>query len=116
MMRLTNLSLTILLLAISGGRGLIAGLDYESPFVTTGAGFGNDPRMLTVHALGNATTESGCVGLQSTNLLVGPAACSSGLGPTGGDEEKPFGFPKQSAPTLGDLGITSASSLGILFD
>lgn len=34
----------------------------------------------------------------------------------GGDEPNPHGFPKHSAPTLGSLGITSASQLVIVFD
>ena len=34
----------------------------------------------------------------------------------GGDEQNPIKFPKQAAPTVSSLGITSGNQIGILFD
>jgi PEP-CTERM motif len=112
-MRIINI--VLIAIAISFAPTALASIIYDQPLVINGAGFGNYPRLLTVQAHGNASTESGCIGLDGTNLVSGPSACS-GLGPLGGDEGQPLGFPKQSAPTLGSLGITSASDLFIIFD
>lgn len=77
-------------------------------------GFGNDPRSLTVDNTGHqATTESGCI---APGLTEGSGACAPGDGATGGDEAPPLKFPKQAAPTIGELGITNANQLTILFD
>jgi hypothetical protein len=94
----------------------------------SGQGFGNAPRALTLQAVGNSdtkVTESGCVGVSGGALLVGPSACLSselsvylpnGLVNIGGNEPNPFGFPKHSAPTLGDLQIADAADLRIVFN
>ena len=107
--------ITLAVLSLAFCQASFASLIYNSPLVVTGAGFGDDPRALTVQVHANGSTESGCVGLDGANLVVGPAGCS-GFGPIGGDEPNPHGFPKDSAPTLGSLGITDVSQLVIVFD
>jgi hypothetical protein len=94
----------------------------------SGQGFGNAPRALTLQAVGNSNTkvtESGCVGVSGGALLVGPSAClpselsvylPNGLVNVGGNEPNPPGFPKHSAPTLGDLQIADAADLRIVFN
>jgi hypothetical protein len=42
-------------------------------------------------------------------------ACTNAAN-VGGDEPNPHGFPKDSTPTLGALGFTKASDIGIIFD
>lgn len=92
----------------------MANLIFAGQVVVGGSGFGNLPRALTVQSHGPGTnTESGCI---APGLTSGASACAPGGNSTGGDEAPPIGFPKQSAPSLSSLGITSASQIGILFD
>ncbi|HET7085484.1 MAG TPA: hypothetical protein VFI23_11985 [Rhizomicrobium sp.] len=87
-----------------------ANLIFAGQVVVGGSGFGNLPRALTIQSHGPGTnTESGCI-------APGPVVGGCVAGSIGGDETSPIGFPKQSAPTLSSLGITSASQIGILFD
>src|SRR5438105_2450709 len=104
--------------------GVLAAVSYpawgslvlEGTFVVGGSGFGNLPRALTIQSHGpGSPTEMGCIAPDgSGGLISGDNACASG--DLGGDEPNPIGFPKQSAPTLSSLGITSGSQIGILFD
>jgi hypothetical protein len=81
----------------------------------TGAGFGHLPRALTIHSTGGPhnTSESGCI---APGLIAGHSACANTLKDVGGDEQNPIKFPKQAAPTVSSLGITSGNQIGILFD
>jgi hypothetical protein len=109
-----------------------ASLVFDSNLNFAAQGFGNAPRSLTVQATGNATTQSGCVGVSgSGSIVVGPSGCSgvdandppgdtstaNGFVNTGGAEASPptdnqkFGIPSPSS-----LGITSAADIGILFN
>ena len=83
--------------------------------VVVGAGFGSAPRILTVQGKGNASTESGCDSWSGIQTIVGPSACSN-LANLGGDEPNPYGFPKDSTPTLASLGFAGASNIGIVLD
>lgn len=88
------------------------------PEAVSGSGFGALPRALTIQSNGpSQSTESGCIapGLGG-GLIAGSAACAPMDLLTGGNEQNPIGFPKQSAPTISSLGITNASQIGILFD
>jgi hypothetical protein len=88
----------------------MAHLVFAGDFVVGGSGFGALPRALTVQSHGpGQTVESGCI-------APGPTTGGCVAGSVGGDEAPPIGFPKQSAPSLSSLGITSASQIGILFD
>ncbi len=103
-----------------------ASLIFDSSKFLSGQGFGNAPRDLTVQGQGNNTTESGCVGVSGTgSITFGAAACtpnasvhdSNGVANTGGDETPPLADnQKFGIPTLGSLGITSASDIGIVFN
>ena len=99
-----------------------ASLVYDSTIDVSGQGFGTAPRALTIQATG---TESGCVGVNSSGaIVVGPAGCTgdathagNGVIPVGGDEPNPLSDnQKYGIPTLGSLGITNASQIGILFN
>jgi hypothetical protein len=94
-------------------------------------GFGSAPRDLTIQGTGsdknNPTEfESGCVGVGIGGaIIVGPTGCPStdatilgnGVIPVGGDEPNPHtDNQKYGDPTLGSLGILSASDIGILFN
>src|SRR5215469_8758168 len=94
----------------------MADLVFDGQAVVGGAGFGNLPRALTIQSHGpSQTTESGCIAPDgSGGLISGSSACVAGS--TGGDETNPIKSPKQAAPTLSSLGITTASQIGILFD
>lgn len=92
-------------------------LSLAGPYVVNGNGFGANPRALTIQSHGpSATTESGCIAPSGGGLAYGSGACAPGNGVVGGNETMPIASPKQSAPTLSSLGITSGSQLGILFD
>jgi hypothetical protein len=86
----------------------------SGPVSLTGNGFGANTTALTIQSHGPASnSESGCI---APSLIAGSGACASGDGVVGGSESSPIGFPKQAAPSLSSLGITSGSQIGILFD
>ncbi len=90
---------------------------YGGTYSNTGFGFGDYPRALTIQSRGPATgTESGCIAPGASGLISGSAACASSLRDSGGDEAPSGKFPKQAAPSLSSLGITTGSQIGILFD
>jgi hypothetical protein len=102
-----------------------ASLIYDSSILLGAQGFGNAPRDLTVQETGRPTgTESGCVGVNGTgNITFGSCISDAqvhdgnGVTNTGGDEPNPQADnQKYGIPTLGSLGITSASQIGILFN
>lgn len=107
---------TILLLSLGllGSTAWADSIVYSGAVAITGNGFGADSRALTIQSHGPSnSTESGCI---APGLTAGSGACAPGTGVVGGNEDSPIGFPKQSAPSLSSLGITSASQIGILFD
>jgi hypothetical protein len=104
-----------------------ASLIYASSIQASAQGFGNAPRELTIQATGQQqTSESGCVGVSGTgSIIVGPSSCianasvhdSNGVANAGGDEvNPPTDNQKFGIPTLGSLGITTASQIGVLFN
>jgi hypothetical protein len=111
------------LLALATLSNASASLVYDSAVIVTGAGFGNIPRDLTVHGMGNDTTTSGCVGISGGSLTFGTCITdssvfdSNGVTNVGGDEPNPLADnQKYGAPTLSSLGITDASQIQIIFD
>lgn len=112
------------LLAILAGITMLAPSPTSADVVFAGAkdisgfGFGNYPRALTIQSHGPSNnSESGCIAPNgSGGLTAGASACAPSDGVVGGDEQNPIKFPKQAAPTLSSLGITSGSQVGILFD
>lgn len=113
-------------LALAAPQVANAGLIYDSSIALTGQGFGSAPRALTVQGTGNASTESGCVGVNGSGIVVGASAClpastavhdSNGVANLGGDEPNPRNDnQKYGIPTVDSLGISSADELGILFN
>jgi hypothetical protein len=112
----------ILLSAVALGtltsRTALANLILVGPEVIGGSGFGALPRVLTIQSHGpSQNSESGCIAPDgSGGLIAGGGACAALDGVVGGNEQNPIGFPKQSAPSLSSLGITSGNQVGILFD
>lgn len=110
---------TLLAFALVGSAPAWAdGLVLAGPMNLTAFGFGNAPRALTLQATGGMSVEAGCV---APGIVVGSAACApmTAHNPadfSNGTEAHPYGFPKQSTPTLASLGITSGSQVGIVFD
>jgi hypothetical protein len=125
------------LVAIAGVLGCVlpgtsvASLIFDSATVLSAQGFGNAPRDLTIQGTGSdknnpTELESGCVGVGNGGaIIIGPTACPStdatisgnGEIPAGGDEPNPQADDqKYGDPTLGSLGILSASDIGILFN
>ena len=108
-----------------------ANLIFDSTIFLSAQGFGNAPRDLTIQGTGNDKNnptefESGCVGVGNGGaIIIGPTGCPSTdatiLGntviPVGGDEPNPHADnQKYGDPTLGSLGILTASDIGILFN
>lgn len=89
--------------------------DLQFPLAITGAGFGNDPRALTVQVHANGFIESGCVGLDGANLVVGPDACSGWEGLAGMSRTR-TAFPSTAPPHSAALESPDASQLVIVFD
>ncbi len=116
MYKLLAASFMIGLLA-SGMAAKADSIVYSGTYSNTGFGFGNYPRALTIQSTGQTTeTESGCIAPGASGLISGNSACAPGDTAIGGDEPNPIGFPKQAAPSLSSLGITTGSQIGILFD
>lgn len=105
-----------------------AGLVVSTASGSTGFGFGNVNRDLTIQEVGpdQDGIESGCVGLPGGVFTVGPGGClpdetgvfqPNGFVNDGGDEPPPHGDNhKYGAPTIGSLGITNAGEINIIFD
>lgn len=104
---------------------------FDSSIVLSAQGFGNAPRDLTIQGTGNDKNnpteyESGCVGVGNAGaIIIGPTGCpatdatilGNGVIPIGGDEPNPQADnDKYGDPTLGSLGILTASDIGILFN
>ena len=105
----------------------LASLVYESSIQTSAQGFGNAPRDLTLQATGQSDSfQSGAVGvgagggitfgapiLNSTVHDANTVQTQSGVddmpNPLADDQ-------KYGIPTIGSLGITSASQIGVLFN
>jgi hypothetical protein len=86
-----------------------------------GQGFGNTFTVLTVQD--SKSPEAGCIAPSGGGIISGSSACGgektlNGAGSlvTGGNESNPIGPPKQRAPSLSDLGITSANQVGIIWN
>lgn len=105
-----------------------ASLVYESTIRLSAQGFGSAPRDLTIQETGlRDGTSSGCVGVGPGGTFVGgPTAprcgvdaffAGNGVVSVGGDEATVLADnAKFGIPTLGSLGITNASQIGILFN
>jgi hypothetical protein len=115
-------------LAFAVPHAAFGSLIYNSTIQVSAQGFGNAPRDLTLQATGQTNFESGAVGVDATGAITfgtpilstdplffmpngvqtvnGTAAMVSPLA----DDQK-YGI-----PSIGSLGITSASQIGILFN
>jgi len=103
-----------------------ASLVYDASVLAPMQGFGNAPRDLTLHATGQDTFESGglAVGPGGTIVfgsVIDDASVHLGNGVTNeaGLSSLPApheGNQKYDIPTIGSLGITDASQIGVLFN
>lgn len=103
-----------------------ASLVYASDVFYNAAGFGNLPKDLTLQASGNDTFESGAVGVGTNGMIVFGAPIADadvfmGNGVTNATGTANLPNPlddnqKYGIPTIGSLGITSASQIGIVFN
>ena len=132
MRRLTSSILTTAaVLATSGimASPASASLVYDSSLSTSAQGFGAAPRALVIQATGQDTRESSCVGVSSSGgITIGSSSCmtaattpavhdSNGVPNLGGQETPPLtDNQKFGIPTIGSLGITTATQIGILFN
>jgi hypothetical protein len=90
----------------------------------SGQGFGNAPRLLTIQAHGNASFESGAIGIVDGALValtpgISDSLVYSGNGVTnmGGDEVNPLSDnQKFGIPTLGELNWSSGANVGLVFN
>jgi len=109
-----NAIATAFMLALLSPAAWADSIVLSGPVSLSGNGFGSNTTALTIQSHGPATnSESGCI---APGLVAGSGACATGTGVVGGSEASPIGFPKQAAPSLSSLGITSGSQIGILFD
>lgn len=105
-----------------------ASLIFDSTIHVSAQGFGGVPRDLTMQEPSAQTDsfESGCVSAAGGVFSAGTSAClpnesgvhdPNGVTNPGGNEPNPVGDNnKYGIPTLGSLGITTASEIGILFN
>jgi len=109
-----NAIATVFALTLLSSAAWADSIVLSGPVSLSGNGFGANTTALTIQSHGPATnSESGCI---APGLTAGSGACAPGDGVVGGSEASPIGFPKQAAPSLSSLGITSGSQIGILFD
>jgi len=81
----------------------------------TGQGFGNTTTILTISA-GNAGTEQGCFafgGVAGAYQAGNANLCNEGAA---NDVDPPLQFPKNQIVTLGSLGITNTSQVGLVLN
>lgn len=123
---------SIIALAVATGAPASASLIYGGQVDISGAGFGNRTTLLTLQELGPAPSrdgvESGCItptnnsgGITASTACVAAADVFGSNGVTnvandGADVSPPLAFPKNAAPLLGDLGLTDADRIGIIFN
>ncbi len=90
-----------------------AALVFDGSISTSGQGFGNAPRLLTIQGGG-----SGCVKVGGSGLVGGKTACDGTLyNNLGGHEANPLADnQKFGIPTIGELGWASAADIGLLFN
>lgn len=100
------IALVLAIAALASAAPADASLILSSPDETSGTGLGAVNTVLTVQA---NPTESGCVGWDGSMTVTGPAACPPGI--AGGDETA-----INEARRIGDLGISSAFNLRIVFN
>lgn len=102
-----------------------AGLVYDSKILAPAQGFGTAPRELTLQATGNDTFESGGLGYAGAGIVFGSvisdALVHDGNGVTNMSGTASLPNPladnqKYGIPTIGSLGITTASQIAILFN
>jgi hypothetical protein len=110
------------LLAIAAGAN--ASIIQNGTVDLTGQGFGAVPRLLTIQAQGNNTTESGAIGIaggalvaQTPGVANGSVFGGNGITNAGGDTVPPLtDANKFGIPTLGSLNWTTASNVALLFN
>lgn len=103
-----------------------ASLVYDSAVFLSAQGFGNVPRDLTLSSAANGTFESGAVGVGAGGVItfgspIADSAVFMGNGVTTQAGVADLPSPraddqKYGIPTIGSLGITTASQIGILFN
>lgn len=117
---------TAALAAVAFSPHASASLVYDASILTSGQGFGNAPRDLTLQATGQDATESGGVGVSSSGAITfgsvipdSSVFLGNGITNQSGTDEMPNPLAdnqKYGIPTSGSLGITSASQIGVLFN
>jgi hypothetical protein len=90
-----------------------AGLIFEGPVVSGGAGIGASNVVLTIQ---NTTTERGCVAWNGTVDVVGSAACPAGFVSSGTTYDEKVGNSQVQTQTISTLGITDPNYLHVVFN
>jgi len=99
-----------------GVQASFASLILQSPIQANGTGLGTEPTILTIQGTGNATSETGCVGLDSTGAVAtGVFFDVNGRCTTGTNDTK-TGAGQIGPQTLSAGGVTSASNFAIVFN
>lgn len=102
-----------------------ASLVYDSKILAPAQGFGTAPRDLTLQATGSDLFESGGLGYAGAGIVFGSVISnaqvtdSNGVANMSGTGSLPMPLAdnaKYGIPTIGSLGITTASQIGILFN
>lgn len=122
-MKKFKLSLVAAALMAAGGAAN-ASLIQNGTVDIAGQGFGNNPRLLTIQGTGNATTESGAIGISggalvglTPGILDSTVHAGNGVTNVGGDLASPLSDnQKFGIPTLSELNWTTASNVGLLFN
>ena len=124
-MKLTALTIVAAAAALALPTIASASLAYNSAILAPAQGFGTAPRALTLQATGQATFESGAVDYSASGIGFGTPIADSlvhdgnGITNAAGTSSMPSPLAanqKYGVPTIGALGITSASQIGILFN
>ncbi len=103
-----------------------AGLVFDATILTPAQGFGTAPRALTLQATGQDTFASGGLGWDGSAITYGSVLANeaqvlmaNGVTNQSGTTSLPNSLTdnqKYGVPTIGSLGITAASQIGVLFN
>jgi len=103
-----------------------AGLIYDASILVPAQGFGTAPRDLTLQATGQDTAESGGLAAGPGGVIIfgsviadGSVFQGNGVSNLSGTSSLPsprVDDAKYGVPTVGSLGITSATQIGVLFN
>ena len=120
-----SLGIAACAMAIPASAVPVVNLVFDATIQESAQGFGTAPRALSLQATGQFAYESGCVSVTGAGAIAfGSCIADASVSPNGitnasGTDVMPNPLAdnqKYGIPTIGSLGITNASQIGVLFN